>query len=198
MERYESEPIRLYDLMNEFAVHCPKCQGRAIVSVGQVFDFKNAMLKCTACHFSEAGKDRMRYIVSSKAKCRHCLEWLVMDIAERKSIPKYVNVTCGNCNTLNRISENWESYQLKYNPSGILDPAFGLPLWYSGSVKGEIIWAYNQKHLLEIENYVRATLRERTTDRFKMTMVEKLPDFIKSAKNRDEVLKALDRMKNKL
>ena len=65
-------------------------------------------------------------------------------------------------------------------------------------MKGEIIWAYNQKHLLEIENYVRATLRERTTDRFKMTMVEKLPDFIKSAKNRDEVLKALDRMKNKL
>ncbi|MBK6821830.1 MAG: hypothetical protein IPG87_02125 [Saprospiraceae bacterium] len=72
-----------------------------------------------------------------------------------------------------------------------------MPLWYSGSVKGELIWAYNQKHLLEIENYVRATLRERTTDRFKMTMVEKLPDFIKSAKNREEVLKTLEKMQNK-
>ncbi|HQX45015.1 MAG TPA: hypothetical protein PK209_10700, partial [Saprospiraceae bacterium] len=92
---------------------------------------------------------------------------------------------------------NWESYQLKYHPSGTIDPAFGLPLWYSGIVKGELIWAYNQKHLTEIENYVRATLRERTTDRFKMTMVEKLPDFIKSAKNREEVLKTLEKMQSK-
>ncbi|MBK6573744.1 MAG: hypothetical protein IPG21_14940 [Saprospiraceae bacterium] len=197
MERYESEPIRLYDLMNEFAVHCPRCQGRANVSVPQLFDFKNGVLKCTACHFSEKAKDRIRYKVSSKAKCRQCLEWLIIDIAERKSIPKYVNVTCEACNTVNRISENWESYQLKYHASGTIDPVFGLPLWYAGSVKGELIWAYNQKHLTEIENYVRATLRERTTDRFKMTMVEKLPDFIKSAKNREEVLKTLEKMQNK-
>lgn len=56
MERYESEPIRLYDLMNEFAVHCPKCQGKAIVSVPQPFDFKNGVLKCTACHFPKQAK----------------------------------------------------------------------------------------------------------------------------------------------
>ena len=59
------------------------------------------------------------------------------------------------------------------------------------------IWAYNLRHITEIKNYVRSTLRERTTDRFKMTMVEKLPDFIKLAKNREEVLKALERMETK-
>jgi hypothetical protein len=51
--------------------------------------------------------------------------------------------------------------------------------------------------LLEIKAYVGSKLRERSTDRFKMTMVEKLPDFIKSAKNREEVLKAIGRMEKK-
>lgn len=198
MERYESEPIRLYDLMNEFAVYCPKCQGRAIVSVAQPFDFKNGVLKCSNCHYSEKAMDRTRYRPSKKAKCHHCEEWLDMEIGERKSIPKYVNITCKACHTVNKVCENWESYILKYHETGIIDPVFGLFLWYMDSVRDQIIWAYNQRHLLEIENYVRATLRERTTDRFKMTMVEKLPDFIKSAKNRDEVLKALERMKNKV
>ena len=78
-----------------------------------------------------------------------------------------------------------------------IDPAFGLPLWYQDIVKGNIIWAFNMRHLTEIKNYVKSTLRERTTDKFKMTMVEKLPDFIKMAKNREEVLKALQGMVSK-
>jgi hypothetical protein len=125
---------------------------------------------------------------------------LMMDLTSlegHKTIPSYINLTCKYCKTVNKVNENWESYVAKYNDSGIIDPAFGLPLWYQGTVKGDIIWAYNLRHLTEIRNYVQATLRERSTDKFKMTMVEKLPDFIKMAKNRDEVLKALQRMVEK-
>jgi hypothetical protein len=50
---------------------------------------------------------------------------------------------------------------------------------------------------MEIKHYVQATLRERTTDKFKMTMVERLPDFIKLAKNREEILKTLTQMLEK-
>jgi hypothetical protein len=111
-----------------------------------------------------------------------------------KALPTYVNLTCNSCKTINQVRENWESYIAKYQESGIIDPAFGLPLWFQDTVKGDKIWAYNMRHLPEIKNYVHATLRERTTDRFKMTMVEKLPDFIKLAKNRKEVMKAIERM----
>lgn len=195
MDRYRAEPLRLYDLMTEFSVHCPNCHGKAEVSVPTHFDYKNAVLKCTSCHFSEKANDLVRYKLSGKAKCHQCLAFLDLDSVEGyKSIPTYINVTCHSCYTINQVKENWEPYIAKYQESGITDPAFGLPLWFQGSVKGNIIWAYNLRHLTEIKNYVQATLRERTTDRFKMTMVEKLPDFIKLAKNREEVLKAIERM----
>lgn len=195
MERYQSDPIRLYDLMDSFSVHCPKCDDNAVVTLPIQFDYKNAKLKCPSCHYSEKATDLVRYKPAGKAKCYQCLEFLDLSIIDGyKTIPSYVNITCKYCKTINKVGENWESYIEKYQESGIVDPAFGLSLWYQDSVKGNAIWAYNLRHLTEIKNYVRSTLRERTTDRFKMTMVEKLPDFIKSAKNRDEVLKSIDRM----
>lgn len=193
--RYNGQPLRLYDLMNAFAVHCPNCDDKAEVSVPNNFDFVNATLKCTSCHYSEKAIELTRHKPSGKAKCHHCLEFLdLTSIDGFKSIPAYVNLKCHACQTINKVSEHWQSYIAKYNDTGIIDPAFGLPLWYQGFVKGNIIWAFNLEHLKEIENYVRATLRERTTDKFKMTMVEKLPDFIKTAKNRDEVIRALQKM----
>ncbi len=195
MERYQADPVRLYDLMNSFLVHCPKCEGSAEISVPLPFDYKNAILKCNSCHYSEKATDLVRYKPAGKAKCHQCLEFLNLSTIEGyKTIPSYVNLTCKYCKTINMVSQNWESYVEKYHESGIVDPAFGLPLWYQDTVKGNNLWAYNLRHLTEIKNYVKATLRERTTDKFKMTMVEKLPDFIKFAKNREEVLKAIERM----
>lgn len=193
-DRYIGEPLRLYDLMNDFTVRCPKCDGKADITIPRYFDYKNGSLKCRDCHFSEKAQDRIRYRISLKSKCHYCRERLKPDTKVRKNVPKYINIICESCNVLNKISENLEAYIFKYNESGAIDPAFGLPLWYQDTVKGNIIWSFNFSHLTEIRNYVAATLRERTTDRFNMTMVEKLPDFIKMAKNRMEVLKAIDRM----
>ncbi|MBK6362675.1 MAG: hypothetical protein IPF52_03920 [Saprospiraceae bacterium] len=196
--RYTGDPERLYDFMDEFTVHCHKCDGKAEVSIPSHFDYKNAVLKCTSCHYSEKAIDRIRHKPTGKAKCHQCLEFLDLTVLKGyKSIPSYVNITCKYCKTINKVNENWEPYIAKYHDSGIIDLAFGLPLWYQDIVKGNIIWAFNMRHLTEIKNYVKSTLRERTTDKFKMTMVEKLPDFIKMAKNREEVLKALQGMVSK-
>ena len=195
--RYQGAPKRLYDFMTHFDVHCPKCNEKAVVRVPSFFDFKNAKLTCKACHFSENIAQRKRFIITGKAKCTQCLEWLNLEMEPMMKIPKYLNVKCTACNKINIVSENWTEIMLKYNDVGILDPAFGLPLWYVDSVKGKELWAYNLEHLQEIKAYVGAKLRERSTQSFKMTMVEKLPDFIKDAKNRSEVVKCLERMESK-
>ncbi|MEP7197416.1 MAG: hypothetical protein ABI851_12920 [Saprospiraceae bacterium] len=197
-KRYSAEPSRLYDFMHECVVYCPKCKSVAIVTIPYFQDYKNSKLLCTSCHFSEKTKDRIRYRTTFKNKCANCLESITKIIDGRKNIPSYVNIICPACKNTNKIKENWEAYILKYNETGIIDPAFGLPLWYQEAVKENIIWAFNDQHLTEIKKYVTATLRERTTDKFKMTMVERLPDFIKSAKNRDEVIKAIEKMEYKI
>ncbi len=193
-KRYNGEPSRLYDFMNQYSIVCPKCQQEGIIEVASFLDTKNAELKCHHCYFSEKVSERLRFRLAAKAKCFHCLAMLSFNIVHRQTKPKYINVVCQQCKVVNKVSENWEQYMLKYNQSGIVDPIFGLPLWYQVEIKEEVLWAFNAKHLKEIRSYVSSGLRERTTDKFKMTMVEKLPDWIKIAKNRKDVIKAIDKI----
>lgn len=78
-----------------------------------------------------------------------------------------------------------------------LDWYFRHPLWLQISCCGETLWAYNEKHLEFIENYVAAKIRVRTTN-INKSLASRLPKWIKSAKNRDEILKAIVKLKQKL
>ena len=78
-----------------------------------------------------------------------------------------------------------------------VDWYFRLPLWLQISCCGETLWAYNQKHLEMLENYVAAKLRERTV-KGRNSFLSKLPKWLKSAKNRDEILKAIAKLRGKL
>jgi hypothetical protein len=74
------------------------------------------------------------------------------------------------------------------------DPFMGLDVWLQSNFKQYFFWAYNYAHLNYLENYIAAKLRERN-NRKHMTMVEKLPLFIKSAKNREDLLKLIAKLK---
>lgn len=78
------------------------------------------------------------------------------------------------------------------------DPFLDLPLWLVTEVGGEVLWAFNAEHLDLLEAYVSATLRERDPDRTRYTLVEKLPAWVKSAKNRDAVLAGITRLRTRL
>jgi hypothetical protein len=73
---------------------------------------------------------------------------------------------------------------------------FGFPLWLEIECCGELFWAYNLEHLQMIEDYVGAKLRERTK-KGRNSLLSKLPQWIKSAGNRDEVLRAIARLRGK-
>lgn len=72
------------------------------------------------------------------------------------------------------------------------------PLWLRTETRHGEIWAYNLEHLDLLRRFVAADLRERAPwyeHGRKMTYVARLPAWIKSAKNRDEVLRAIDRLR---
>lgn len=80
-----------------------------------------------------------------------------------------------------------------------VDWYFRQPLWLQISCCGETLWAYNLKHLEYIENYVAAKLRERTRiPNTNKSVASRLPTWIKSAKNRGAILKAIGKLKEKL
>ena len=80
---------------------------------------------------------------------------------------------------------------------GNVDWYFRLPLWLEISCGGETLWAYNEKHLAMLESYVAAKLRERTV-KGRNSFFSKLPKWVKAAKNREKILKAIAVLKKKL
>ncbi|MET7361829.1 hypothetical protein ABZS76_25740 [Streptomyces sp. NPDC005562] len=82
-----------------------------------------------------------------------------------------------------------------------VDPYFGLPLWLQTETRHGRVWAYNPEHLGLMRQFVQAPLRERPpwdSSGRKMTLVARLPAWIKNAKNRAEVLRAIDRIRASL
>ncbi len=90
--------------------------------------------------------------------------------------------------------DHWSGSQIKVGSN--CDWYFGFELWLEIECCGGRIWAYNLEHLQMIEDYVAAKLRERT-NKGRNSFFSKLPQWIKSAKNRDEVLKAIRRIKER-
>jgi hypothetical protein len=75
---------------------------------------------------------------------------------------------------------------------GAIDPYFGLPLWLCTDVRGQQLWAYNRDHLAFLEAYLRAAVRQRAPN-WNASLASRLPQWMKSASMRQDVLKAITR-----
>lgn len=71
---------------------------------------------------------------------------------------------------------------------------FKTNLWLQAPFKNDLFFAYNLQHLLYLERYITARLREHK-DRTHFTLLEKLPKFYHEAKNRQALLKIIDKLK---
>jgi hypothetical protein len=74
------------------------------------------------------------------------------------------------------------------------DAYFGLPLWLQAPYAKHVLWAWNVWHLDFVERFVGADLRERTPN-VNISLASSLPQWLKSAKHRDEVLRAIRRLR---
>jgi hypothetical protein len=83
------------------------------------------------------------------------------------------------------------------NSTPVVDDFFDEPLWLQEPFDGKVLWAYNLRHLSLIEAYVAADLREHRRDPVwkNRSLINRLPRWISSAKNRERVLKALEKLR---
>ncbi|WP_019639236.1 hypothetical protein [Paenibacillus fonticola] len=92
-----------------------------------------------------------------------------------------------------RYSKNWEEGYI--NIGGPFDWFFGYSLYLQIPCCGQTLWAYNLEHLEYVESYVAAELRE--DHPYYLSVESRLPAWMKSAKNRHDVLKAIGKLKIK-
>src|SRR5690606_15588860 len=108
-----------------------------------------------------------------------------------------IAVKCKSCGITQKyeprnISEEW----VFSNNSKPCEYHFGLPLWLSSNFRSNHLWAFNYEHLEYLKKYISANLRERN-NRTHWTMVEKLPVWMTSSKNRDKLIKIIKELEVK-
>jgi hypothetical protein len=72
-----------------------------------------------------------------------------------------------------------------------------LPLLLQIPCCGEVLWAFNEEHLTFLNNYASALLRERIGIS-NASLASRLPQWMKSAKNRRAVLRGIGRLQKLL
>lgn len=78
------------------------------------------------------------------------------------------------------------------------DPYFTFPVYYEIETKFGDIWAYNLEHLQVIETYIGDKIRSRNgIPSQNNSIASRLPQWVKSAKNREYLLKTIQRFKEK-
>ncbi len=201
MERFQDENKILWSFSNEILVKCPKCESKA--SVKQELEkcecgrCHNMVFECKNC-FYKLEEPIYQYIAYGKVYCNNCFEKFEYESQPLKQEPEKYKTKCPHC----KFQEELEpKIKVVFRNLQIFDGLrrdqwYNLPIWFQKDVNGNLFWAYNLEHIEYLERYIKADLRERPfTNGFNMTMVARLPQFVKAAKNREKLLKILKKWK---
>lgn len=195
--RYNGPTTIRHSYMTEYLVECPKCKKEALVIVDDPSLQQHGKLTCANCMYAESTKDLVRYKLIVRRNCEHCGKEFEIEILNQKEKVKEIKIPCPHCGAARAYKPTNERSIVKYIDTGMLsDPLFNLPLWLQSEMKGNLFWAYNRRHMNDIKTYVASKLRERQTLTH-TTMVEKLPKFIKDSKNREALIKVIERLERK-
>lgn len=197
MKRFQDENLRLSYFDDEVLVVCPKCTKRATITKEEPLSyFSKRILKCSNCFYQQEGR-KTSFSVELNCHCANCAAEIKVSFQNMKEKKDKIAVRCTACGeTESYEPRNTEQEWIYKNAGHPSDSYFGLPLWLTHNFRGNNFWAYNYKHLNYLKEYIAADLREKN-GRLGFTMVEKLPDWIKSAKNRDKLTKLISELELK-
>ena len=195
--RFKDENYTLSNFQNEIFVECPNCSKRATVTKETPFSYySERTISCPNCHFSQKGR-KQNYRVELNCNCSNCSKEINLIIPSVNEKKEKIAIKCKNCGKTQEyaprnIAQEW-IYRSNGKPS---DDYFGLPLWISSNFKDYIFWAYNYEHLNYLKLYISAEIRE-SNNRTHWTMIEKLPVWMSSAKNREKLMKIIKELEIK-
>lgn len=202
MERFQDENKWLGSFYNEILVKCPKCESKATVKQELIEKCEcgkchNMVFECKKC-FYKLKEIVYQYVAYGKEYCSNCFEKFEYQSQPLKEKPLTYKTKCPHCD----FQEEWKTKAYRVKVKSKLDNGlakdmwYGLTLWFQKEFDGSIFWAYNLDHIDYLERYIGADLRERNVKgSYNSTLVSRLPQFVKAAKNREKLLKILKKWK---
>lgn len=148
--------------------------------------------------FTDDGTSIWQFVDEILVKCPQCEGRAVV----RKQDPELADffaprrVSCGGCG----FSQDIVKRGIIHTWTAV-DDFFGFPLWLQAPCCGHVLWAYNLQHLQFLQDFVQAKIRERRipglvrSGRVNSTLASRFPRWIKDAGNREQILKAIERIR---
>ncbi len=192
-----------YYLSNQDVI-CPQCKLPSVLSYSpcdgqtQYFTEGHFSFTCKNCLYtlngSKQNTENGYYYARADGRCRKCGgQWLYPKekLVNSGSLPKYIEQQCTYCHHFTQFEE----YTIHFEYDKQLGyTKFGLDLYLKTPTRWGDLFVYNQKQLTDLKAFVEANLRERTQNTGNSSYYSRLPAWIKSARNRKEILKALLRL----
>ena len=148
--------------------------------------------------FQDTGETVQSFQDQVLVRCPHCASCAVVRCTTPENFrfsPR--RFSCKACGSYKDWAESTISRTWKNEPP--VDDYFHYPLWLQAPCCGQTLWAYNFKHLDFIEAFVSARLRESQRDENDLwsnrSLFSRLPRWIQSAKNREAVLKVINKIR---
>lgn len=201
-EEYIDSGYHLAHFADEVWCSCPECGNLAIVraqpSSAPPWTLEKARIVCRSCPYTQEWSIDAWLgpaIGDAVGLCDSCGSLLEREFRRQKfrhDLPESAVVRCEVCGRESNTKLNWR----RPFEATAVDPYFSLPLHLKiGCGRGEL-WAYNPRHLDELIRFARARIRRRTPIQG-LSMIARLPPWVKSAKNRGKVIKCLEALVEK-
>lgn len=197
----------------DMLVKCPRCDGAARITAGRLSCLGCGLVRTKPLAYahmrSRTGQywaqvpatdwywDIQAYALHKgkpvPARCEQCNGALKMPTSrltvDQQQLAAEISETCGGCGRENNVSVAWRPL---LRAGEYRDPLFGAELLLTTPMREGTLYALGAEHARDYLAFIDATHRERDPGAFgNSSWFIKLPAWIKSAKNRDKVTKAL-------
>ena len=186
----------IYHFSDLMWVRCPQCDGLGKVEA----EFSGhrrltAQFTCLTCDADQTEPVKWFGPVQGivQRPCAVCGSGISHTTEPTRECAEQIELMCDTCDAVRSYPVTWYRYQ----GDEPIDRVFGLQLYLQTSIKGNTLWLYNLEHLEYVRSYVSAKLRE-DDGRHKYSIVTNLPQWVKSRKNRELIIKKLNELESHL
>lgn len=198
VKRFKDVPYYTFSTWSDMTVVCPKCGKAGTVRFDK--ERKIAVFRCDACFAEKEAFSCGDCGFEVTAQCTSTGKYFKTLVSEDKVRGQKLRVKCNFCDefVIGDVSDNRRGHLVYADIRRGEDPYFHYPLYFQTSYKGKLIWAINREHLQYLIDYLSADIRipqsnDCTTMRSQSDI---LPAFMKSAKNREGIVKLLTKLRD--